>query len=126
SCRRPADEDAQGARLLRQAPRLRTMAVVPRWEWRTFGDAFGDAEARLAASSETSVQDSDELYLLSATSDASVKLRDGLMDVKERLAIAPDGLEQWKPVLKKRLPLPPDDAEMLYDALKIRGGRADL
>ena len=58
------------------------MTIVPRWEWRTFGDGFGEAEGRLASLSPERAQESDELYLLSRTSDASVKVRDGLMDVK--------------------------------------------
>ena len=57
--------------------------IVPRWEWRTFGEGFGAAEGRLAALTPERVEESDELYLLSLRSDASVKVRDGLMDVKQ-------------------------------------------
>lgn len=39
--------------------------IIPRWEWRTFGPEFGEAEAALAALASEGVQDSDELYLLS-------------------------------------------------------------
>ncbi len=77
-----------------------SFAIVPRWEWRTFGDRFGDAEGRFAALSPERVQESDELYLLSTESDASVKVRDGLMDVKHLEAVNADGLEQWLPVMK--------------------------
>ena len=41
------------------------MPIIPRWEWRTFGDRFGRANAAFAALKRTGVQDSDELYLLS-------------------------------------------------------------
>ena len=51
--------------------------IVPRWEWRTFGEDFGDAERRLAALPPSASEESDELYLLSLESDASVKVRDG-------------------------------------------------
>ena len=35
--------------------------IVARWEWRTFGDTSGEADARLAALPPTKVDDSDEL-----------------------------------------------------------------
>ena len=80
---------------------------IPRWEWRTFGEAFGDADERFAALSRERVEESDEIYLLSIASDASVKVRDGLLDVKLLQAVNDDGLEQWKPVLKAGLPARP-------------------
>ena len=40
--------------------------IIPRWEWRVFGDGFGAAEAALAAQTPETVEESDELYLLSA------------------------------------------------------------
>jgi exopolyphosphatase/guanosine-5'-triphosphate,3'-diphosphate pyrophosphatase len=79
--------------------------IVPRWEWRTFGEDFGAADAHFAGLSPERVQESDETYLLSLQSDASVKVRDGLMDVKRLEAVDDDGLEQWKPVLKAEYPL---------------------
>ena len=39
-------------------------AIIPRWEWRTFGTRFGVAEERFAALESTGVQESDETYLL--------------------------------------------------------------
>ena len=71
---------------------------MPRWEWRTFGDRFGEADSRFASLAPDRVQESDEVYLLSRASDASVKVRDGLMDVKRLERTNDDGLEQWKPV----------------------------
>ena len=44
--------------------------IVPRWEWRTFGERFGAAEERLAALTPERVQESDELYVLALESDA--------------------------------------------------------
>ncbi len=91
--------------------------IVPRWEWRTFGDDFGDADRRFDAATPEREQESDELYLLSAQSDASVKVREGLMDVK-RLEHADDaGLEQWRPVLKASFPLGADELGTVMDAL---------
>jgi exopolyphosphatase/guanosine-5'-triphosphate,3'-diphosphate pyrophosphatase len=47
------------------------MTIVPRWEWRTFGDRFGSAEEHFAALSPERVQESDEVYVLSTQGDAS-------------------------------------------------------
>jgi exopolyphosphatase/guanosine-5'-triphosphate,3'-diphosphate pyrophosphatase len=98
------------------------LTIVPRWEWRAFGDDFGDAEARLADPGPERVEESDELYLLSARSDASVKVREGQMDVKRLEAVNDDGLEQWRPVLKAPFPLSRAQVEEVLDVL----GCADL
>jgi exopolyphosphatase / guanosine-5'-triphosphate,3'-diphosphate pyrophosphatase len=91
--------------------------IVPRWEWRTFGEHLGRADARLAALAPDSVQESDELYLLSLESDASVKVRDELMDVKHLEHVNDDGLEQWRPALKARFPLAASDVGFVLTAL---------
>ena len=44
--------------------------IVPRWEWRTFGRRFGEAEGRFAALTPETVRESDEIYLVSRRSDA--------------------------------------------------------
>ena len=92
--------------------------LVPRWEWRTFGEALGRAEEAFAALTPERVEVSDELYLLSAEGDASVKVRDGLMDVKHLEAVDGDGLEQWVPVLKVAFPLATSDAAAVVAALR--------
>jgi exopolyphosphatase/guanosine-5'-triphosphate,3'-diphosphate pyrophosphatase len=79
--------------------------IVPRWEWRSFGDEFGDAESALAALPVEQVVESTELYLLSSTGKDVVKVRDGLMDIKQLQAVSEDGLEQWTPVMKAAFPL---------------------
>jgi exopolyphosphatase/guanosine-5'-triphosphate,3'-diphosphate pyrophosphatase len=93
--------------------------VVPRWEWRTFGDDLGDAETRLRATASEGTRESDEVYLVSLESNASVKVRDGLMDVKELQVVDDDGLEQWKPVLKAEFPLAADDVRSVLAALGV-------
>ena len=55
--------------------------IVPRWEWRTFGD-LGAPNDLLTSLMAVDAVESDEVYLLSVHSDASVKIRAGLMDVK--------------------------------------------
>jgi exopolyphosphatase / guanosine-5'-triphosphate,3'-diphosphate pyrophosphatase len=93
--------------------------IVPRWEWRTFGERFGDADARLGELTPENVRESDEVYLLSLDSDASVKVRDGLMDVKQLERVDDEGLEQWRPVLKASFPLPAADVARLLSALGV-------
>jgi exopolyphosphatase/guanosine-5'-triphosphate,3'-diphosphate pyrophosphatase len=95
--------------------------IVPRWEWRTFGESFGAAEGHLALLDPDRIQESDEVYVLSLESDASVKIRDGLMDVKLLEAVDGDGLEQWRPVLKGVFPLSSGDVSTVLAALGVRG-----
>jgi exopolyphosphatase / guanosine-5'-triphosphate,3'-diphosphate pyrophosphatase len=95
--------------------------IVPRWEWRTFGESFGPAEELLGARTPEREQESDDLYLLSQDSDASVKVRDGLMDVKQLEAVDGNGLEQWRPVLKAGFPLVAADASTVLAALGASG-----
>ena len=66
-----------------------------------------------------SVMESDELYVLSRASDASVKVREALMDVKRRLAVDDEGLEQWMPVLKSPFPLRAEDIRFVLDTLGV-------
>ena len=93
--------------------------IVPRWEWRTFGERFGEADERLGAMETDRVQESDEVYLLSLESDASVKVRDGLMDVKQLETVNEDGLEQWRPVMKASFPLAARDVAALAAILGV-------
>ena len=63
------------------------------------------------------MQESDELYVLSQETDASVKVRDDLMDVKRLEAVDGNGLEQWRPVLKGPFPLGAADVQVALRAL---------
>jgi exopolyphosphatase/guanosine-5'-triphosphate,3'-diphosphate pyrophosphatase len=92
--------------------------IRPRWEWRSFGQHFGTADAQIAQLQATGVQESDELYLLSG-SGANVKVRDALMDIKVLREINDDGLEQWTPVMKASFPLPAAEAAKVLDALGL-------
>ena len=94
-------------------------AIVPRWEWRTFGSSFGAAEdalAELASSGEP--KESDELYLLS-TEDGNVKVRDGLMDIKVLREADQAGLERWEPVMKHPFPLAAEDVSLVLEVLRV-------
>src|SRR5262245_6783708 len=101
------------------------MAIVPRWEWRTFGSDFGDAETRFAALTPERVQESDEGYVLSRHGNPSVKLRDGLVDMKQLERVNENGLEQWLPVLKAPDPLSAGQAALVLDALGTKHRRLE-
>ena len=79
---------------------------------------FGEAEARLAALTPSGVQESDEIYLLSAAGD-NVKVRDALMDIKVLREVNADGLEQWTPVMKAGFPLPAAEAAKVLESLHL-------
>jgi exopolyphosphatase/guanosine-5'-triphosphate,3'-diphosphate pyrophosphatase len=51
-----------------------------------------------------------------------VKIRDGLLDVKRLEAVNGDGLEQWRPVLKKTFPLDAEDISIALSALGVTPG----
>jgi exopolyphosphatase/guanosine-5'-triphosphate,3'-diphosphate pyrophosphatase len=93
--------------------------IVPRWEWRTFGERFGAAEDRLAELTPTSVDDSDELYIVSSRGEASIKVRDGVLDVKRLEQVSDEGLEQWRPVAKAEFPIAATDVAALLAALDV-------
>ena len=89
-----------------------------RWEWRTFGDRFGVAEDRFRSLEVERSQSSDETYLLSGA-DHAVKVRDGLMDIKQLERVDDAGLELWRPVMKAALPIAAADAQAVFAALGI-------
>jgi exopolyphosphatase/guanosine-5'-triphosphate,3'-diphosphate pyrophosphatase len=95
------------------------MSGVGRWEWRSFGADFGAGEARLSALTPTRSEESDEVYLLAAGSEASIKLRGGVLDVKRLIAVDANGLEQWLPVAKAAFPLAGDAVGRLLSALGL-------
>ena len=100
------------------------MTVNARWEWRVFGADADVPGARLGSRTPDSVELSDEVYVLSRASDASVKIRDGRLDAKRLLQIDGDGLEQWTPVLKASFPLSAADLGTVLSLLGV-GRRAE-
>ncbi|MEN8192476.1 MAG: hypothetical protein ABFS12_06635 [Bacteroidota bacterium] len=82
----------------------------PRFEFRTFGQDFDEAQYLLSRMS-TPVPEkvwertSEEVYILSKTNDVNnTKLRDGKMDIKT-FVTEKDGLEQWNPLMKGEFPI---------------------
>ena len=82
----------------------------PRFEFRTFGQDFDAAHARMARLSgfvpeKVWERESDEIYIMSKTNDVNnTKLRDGKMDIKTYVQTV-DGLEQWNPLMKGEFPI---------------------
>lgn len=96
------------------------MAIVARWEWRTFGKGdFGVGEKTLRALTVDSNKRTDEEYILSRNSDENVKIRFDLIDVKSLQRVNADGLEQWLPVLKTGFPIAADKLSELARILKV-------
>ncbi|MGC2110445.1 MAG: hypothetical protein WA655_13065 [Candidatus Korobacteraceae bacterium] len=93
--------------------------IIPRWEWRTFGQSFGEADDKFAALVPKDVQDSQELYFLSSVANENVKVRDQLMDIKTLQEVNADGLEQWRPVMKAGFPLTVADVTKVFVALGV-------
>jgi exopolyphosphatase / guanosine-5'-triphosphate,3'-diphosphate pyrophosphatase len=91
----------------------------PRWEWRAFGEAVGGAAERLAALAPDGVGESEDLYLLSREDSDTVKVRDGLMDVKHLEEVDDRGLERWRPVMKAAFPLDAADVRAVWAALGV-------
>jgi exopolyphosphatase/guanosine-5'-triphosphate,3'-diphosphate pyrophosphatase len=89
--------------------------VVPRWEWRTFGATFGEADALLTGLTPTAVEESDEVYLLSQAGD-NVKIRAELIDIKVLREVDRRGLERWEPVLKASFPIAVADVAAAFEA----------
>ena len=94
-------------------------AVVPRWEWRTFGD-FHDAEHLVSALQPVTTVESDEIYLLSMHGDASVKVRGGLLDIKVLQRVNGAGLQLWVPTTKVGFPLDEHAVTAAFTALGVR------
>ena len=86
-----------------------------RWEWRSFGvgdDVFG-------ARTPDRVQEGDEVYILSVARGDTVKVRDGLMDVKRLERENDDGLEQWTVAMKAEFPLSAEQLGSVLSGLRV-------
>lgn len=101
-----------------EQPRSFQPATVPRWEWRTFGD-LDDANASLAALKQRDPIESDETYLVALGSDASAKIRSGLLDLKVLQRVDSTGLQRWVPAMKAEFPVGEDVASALTDVLGV-------
>jgi exopolyphosphatase/guanosine-5'-triphosphate,3'-diphosphate pyrophosphatase len=99
--------------------------IIARWEWRTFGHAFGSAEDKIKTYS-AKVRESSEVYILSTKSMDNTKIRDMLMDIKYLVQVNEQKLEQWYPLLKAGFPITPEDLRQTIKAWKIDVPESDV
>ncbi len=92
--------------------------IIPRWEWRTFGEAFGEAEENIKAYECSRSMESSEVYILSKKSGENIKVRDMLMDIKVLRAVEND-LEQWFPIMKATFPIGAEEAAEVFKAAGV-------
>lgn len=93
--------------------------IIPRWEWRTFGDELTDGIQAIQQYPQGKVRESSEIYILSEKSNDNTKIRDMLMDIKTLLRVNQDGLEQWTPIMKAGFPIHITDLAVVYKAFNI-------
>jgi len=93
--------------------------IIPRWEWRTFGEDFGVAEERIKAYECTRTMESSEVYILSKKSGENIKIRDSLMDIKVLREVSND-LEQWFPIMKATFPIGAEEAAEVFKAAGVQ------
>ena len=94
--------------------------IIPRWEWRTFGQEFGESEQKIKLYKEQGFKKSEEKYILSRLSCENVKIRNDLIDIKSLKQVNSDKLEQWYPAMKEGFPISTEKLEVLYrEFLKV-------
>lgn len=101
-----------------------TEQIVPRAEFRVFGrDVIETVQARLWDSGAVLLgrrqMPAETYFLSSATIDANVKLRGGLLDIKLRVSETPEGYEIYQPRGKLELPLPQADLASVLAQLGV-------
>jgi hypothetical protein len=93
--------------------------IIPRWEYRIFAEDLGAIEGSIRAHGEPRVKESAEDYVVCRSSGNNVKIRDGLLDIKELVNTNEDTLEQWMPVLKVGFPCSADDVARIFSAFDL-------
>ena len=98
----------------------------PRFEFRTFGQCFKNAEKRMARLSvpvpeKVWERQSEEIYIMSRTNDVNnTKIRDGKMDIKTYVQTV-SGLEQWNPLMKAEFPITAEILEKeVFPAFQVK------
>jgi len=98
--------------------------IIPRAEFRVFGQGILDnvinktmwkAHAKLFK-----IRTSSETYFLSKhTSEANVKVRDGLLDIKTKVGETEDGYEIFQPRGKFEFPVKQEDVKTILGNMKV-------
>lgn len=93
--------------------------IIPRWEYRVFTEYLGKIDGNIRSHECTRVLDSAEDYIICRSSGNNVKIRDGLLDIKQLENVNDDSLEQWMPVMKVGFPCPADDVAKVFTAFGL-------
>ncbi len=94
--------------------------IIPRWEWRTFGDDLSKGEKNIMKCGNARHRKSREIYILSKNSNDNTKIRDELMDIKSPIRINEEtGLEQWTVLAKSAFPIHINDLALVYKAFGL-------
>jgi len=81
------------------------MKIIPRYEFRVWGDDLGFAQARLLElGTGLKRRQTNETYIVSRAEQTNVKIRAGILDIKQLLDRW-NRLERWKPVFKLTFPV---------------------
>ncbi|MDP8220562.1 MAG: hypothetical protein P9X26_04405 [Candidatus Stygibacter frigidus] len=95
--------------------------IIPRWEWRTFGDNLSKVAEVIRQSGESFDRESEELYILSTRSNDNTKIRAELMDIKTPIRINKENLlEQWTVLAKSAFPIHINDLALVYKAFGLQ------
>lgn len=98
--------------------------IVPRAEFRVFGTGVIDLVKEKMWNGKTVLFQARkmpaETYFLSArTSEANVKVRDGLLDIKTKVGETPEGYEIFQPRGKFQFPVKKADLQTILSNLKV-------
>ena len=102
-----------------------TATSAPRAEFRVFGIGVIDAvQARMwsagAVLHSTRVMKPETYVLSRHADDANVKLRDGLLDIKAKTLVTPEGYEVYAPLGKFSFPLDAKARALLSQCLRVK------
>lgn len=98
--------------------------IVPRAEFRVFGPDINElVEAKMwdaGATLQKVRKMPAETYILSAqTDDANVKVRDGLLDIKLKVGVTPEGYEIFQPAGKFQFPVRQGELKDILKHLRV-------
>jgi hypothetical protein len=98
--------------------------IVPRAEFRVFGaDVIEAVKAKMWNGKTVLFQarrmPAETYFLSAATSEANVKVRDGLLDIKTKVGETPDGYEIFQPRGKFQFPVRQEDLATILSHLKV-------
>ncbi|NQV30287.1 MAG: hypothetical protein HQ508_05300 [Candidatus Marinimicrobia bacterium] len=92
--------------------------IIPRWEWRNFNSDYESMEKYFTGYDPAQIQTSDEIYFLMNNHEINIKLRHQLIDIKKRLSVSSNGLEQWAPFLKLDFPVSKANMKVFFNTVE--------